>query len=378
MTAFETPNLDLPLIAPAQAQKHVTHNEALAMLDALIQLAVAAIVSIPPAAPQPGDRYIVGATPSGAFAGRQNAVAAFDSGAWRFLSPASGWLAWNVATSTFLVFDGGAWIDAPARAASMFGIGAAPSAVNRLAVASEAALFTHAGAGVQLKLNKSAAADTASLLYQSAFAGRAEAGLCGDDNFHLKVSADGAAWREALTVDAASGAVSLPFGIASGDRTGFRNKLRNAAFAINQRACAGAVSLAAGAYGHDGVKAGSGGAVYTFAASGVDTVIAVSSGSIILPVEANLIEGGGYRIAHDGTAAVRVWQGTGFAGSGTYLAAGRAAGGAAIGPLTAAVQTNVEFSAGTVLRPQLEQGAATTTFERRPHAIELFLCQRYY
>ena len=32
--------LSLPYILPAQAQKHVTHNEALRMLDLLVQLVV--------------------------------------------------------------------------------------------------------------------------------------------------------------------------------------------------------------------------------------------------------------------------------------------------------------------------------------------------
>jgi hypothetical protein len=35
-----TPNLTLPYIVAAQAQKHVTHSEAIRMLDALLQIAV--------------------------------------------------------------------------------------------------------------------------------------------------------------------------------------------------------------------------------------------------------------------------------------------------------------------------------------------------
>jgi len=34
------PNLGLPLLVPSQAQKTVTHNEALLILDSLVQLAV--------------------------------------------------------------------------------------------------------------------------------------------------------------------------------------------------------------------------------------------------------------------------------------------------------------------------------------------------
>ena len=35
-----TPNLSLPYLATAQAQKHVTVNEALSQLDGLVQLSV--------------------------------------------------------------------------------------------------------------------------------------------------------------------------------------------------------------------------------------------------------------------------------------------------------------------------------------------------
>ena len=38
----QTPNLELPFIMAAQAQKHITHNEALRILDALVQLSVVA------------------------------------------------------------------------------------------------------------------------------------------------------------------------------------------------------------------------------------------------------------------------------------------------------------------------------------------------
>ena len=61
-----SPNLSLPYLAPAQAQKHVTHNEALTLLDAVVQLAVASrSQSEPPVDPAPGARYIVPAGATG-------------------------------------------------------------------------------------------------------------------------------------------------------------------------------------------------------------------------------------------------------------------------------------------------------------------------
>ena len=61
----------LPYLAAAQAQKHVTHNEALRRLDAVVQLAVLdATLAAPPASPDEGDRYIVAASATGAWAGQ--------------------------------------------------------------------------------------------------------------------------------------------------------------------------------------------------------------------------------------------------------------------------------------------------------------------
>ena len=67
----QSPNLALPYIMPAQAQKHVTHNEAVRMLDALVQLAVLdRDLATPPGSPQDGDRHIVAPDSTGDWSGR--------------------------------------------------------------------------------------------------------------------------------------------------------------------------------------------------------------------------------------------------------------------------------------------------------------------
>ncbi|WGD30402.1 DUF2793 domain-containing protein [Ancylobacter sp. WKF20] len=107
-----TPLLALPLIAAAQAQKHVTHNEALEKLDALTQLAVLDRTrASPPVAPVAGDRHLVAAGASGDWAGRDGAIALYGSDGWSFLTPAAGWRAYVAAERLTLVHTGTGWAD---------------------------------------------------------------------------------------------------------------------------------------------------------------------------------------------------------------------------------------------------------------------------
>ncbi|MFN0192656.1 MAG: DUF2793 domain-containing protein [Aestuariivirga sp.] len=210
----DTPNLALPLIEAAQAQKHVTHNEALLRLDAQVQLAVIdRTLASPPVTPADGDRYLVAAAPTGAWSGHAGEIAYYEASVWRFAAPQAGWRLWVEAEAAFLVFDGAQWIDLQAidelQNMEMLGINTTADTTNRLAVSSAAALFTHAGAGAQIKINKNAAADTASLLFQNGFSGRTEMGLAGDDDFRVKVSANGSSWTDAITVNRTSGIVTL-------------------------------------------------------------------------------------------------------------------------------------------------------------------------
>jgi hypothetical protein len=381
----QSTHLALPYIDAAQAQKHVTHNEALQLLDALVHLSVSARdQAAPPASPTEGQRFLVGAGASGAFAGKDFQIATFLAGAWFFLIPRAGWRVFVEAETLLLVYDGAAWKDAglslrALQNLTLLGVGATADAANPLSAKLNTALFNsrtvaEGGTGdLRFILNKPAATNTLSYLFQTGFSGRAEFGLNGDDDFSLKVSADGATWRNALAADRTNGRISFPSGAGDGSLAGFRNRLLNAAFAINQRAVAGTVVLAAGAYSHDGVKAGAAGATYTFAASGIDTPLIVTAGSVILPIPASSIEGGVYTLSQAGTAQARVWQGTGSSGSGAYAAAPFTTA-----SLTSATQTNVEFSTGTVLRPQFEPGTVATIFERRPVGFEFDLCQAYY
>lgn len=217
----QSANLQLPYIMPSQAQKHVTHNEAVRTLDALVQLAVLDRDRVtPPESPADGDRYLVAAGGTAAWAGKDGTIAAWQDGAWAFLAPKAGWLLWAADEERLLAFDGAAWIDAAVHSvnpAPLVGVNTAAEATNRLAVKSPASLFDGEDGDHRLKINKAAAADTASLVFQSGYSGRAEFGLAGDDDWHVKVSADGAAWTEALKVDRATGRVSLPAALPLSD-----------------------------------------------------------------------------------------------------------------------------------------------------------------
>lgn len=223
--ADSTPILALPYILPSQAQKHVTHNEALDRLDPIVQASVTArTLPAPPAAPAQGARYIV--APGGQYdwAGQDNRIAHLPDSTqgWQFTEPQPGWRVFVLAEAAECVWTGSEWAELIGLEPefTMLGISAQADLTNRLAVASDAVLLSHAGAGIQLKLNKAQATDTGSLLFQHNWSGRAEMGLAGSDDFSIKVSADGSLFRTAVTVARATGVVSLPLGATVGGSLG--------------------------------------------------------------------------------------------------------------------------------------------------------------
>ena len=349
----DTPNLVLPYLAANQSQKHVTVNEALRRLDALVQITVqSSALAAPPGSQVEGQRWIIAASATGAWAGQSGKIAAWQDGAWAFYAPLDGWTAVDINTDTLLMFNAGAgtWagiitgifsdaaftlqddIDptkqarfqiagftagatrvftlpdvsgtlavlsgvaqtfqntttfsatsvtvGSSAAASTLGMGtgattsgvtkavnvgtaglsgsitnvtigsavagalgtltinsptvtfgstvsaiamaaanvsalylglggASADATNRLSLNAPASLFNHAGAGHQVKVNKAAATDTGSFLFQTGFSGRAEFGLTGSDDFQIKVSPDGSTWNAALAIEAATGRTTV-------------------------------------------------------------------------------------------------------------------------------------------------------------------------
>ena len=207
----DTPNLGLPYIEAAQAQKHVTHNEALRLIDTLVQLAVLdRDLADPPGSPNEGERWIVAASPTDEWAGHADDIAAWQDGAWQFSTPQTGWVAFVADEGTLLVWNGSAWGDFFSTVTSIqnlarLGVGTTADATNPFAAKLNSALWaakTAAEGGdgdLRSKMSKESAADVLSLLMQTNFSGRAEIGLIGDDDLAVKVSADGSAWSTALS-----------------------------------------------------------------------------------------------------------------------------------------------------------------------------------
>jgi len=216
-----TPRAGAPLLAAAQAQKHVTHNEALYQLDALLCARfLDRDLSAPPSSPADGDTYLVKATATGAWAGQDGRIAYCADGGWRFYAPFAGLVAYVIDETALVLFDGVAWTDygslISVQSVPHIGVNTTADSTNKLSVQSDAVLFTSlsvsdGGSGdMRVTLNKQASANTATLLFQDAFSGRAEIGLAGDDDFHFKVSPDGSAWADAIILDRNSGAADIP------------------------------------------------------------------------------------------------------------------------------------------------------------------------
>lgn len=99
----------LPNLAAEQAQKHVTHNEALAIADAGMGATALAFVAAPIGSEADGDGYIV-TTGTGAFAGWDDSFVFRRDGAWRRILPFEGMLVWVSGLATLYIFSGGDWL----------------------------------------------------------------------------------------------------------------------------------------------------------------------------------------------------------------------------------------------------------------------------
>jgi hypothetical protein len=430
--------LGLPYLAAAQSQKHVTHNDALQMLDGLVHCAVLERGrTAPPAAPAEGARYLLAAAPTGPFAGQGGAIAGFDDGAWRFLQPRAGWRVFVIAEARLLVHDGAGWRDLDELARRLgpldaLGLGTAPDNANPLSARINDALFNarpaaEGGTGdVRVKLNKPLPGGVATLVFQTGFSGRAEQGLAGDDAWRVRVSADGAAWRDAIVAAPATGLVRFPVGV-EGLPHGFRNQIHNGDFSVAQRgpgpfpvaqgvargfdrwltqaagAATGSLSRTVFAPGQADVPGGR-----FFATMAISATTATSYPEIQTRIEDVATLAGRpatvsfwYRTA-SAAFFVDLSQSFGAGGSASVFSIGQQALPASpvawrrfVAPVTPPSLLGKTVGAGSFLAVrvflsgaaaaaidiadvQLEEGAVATAFERRPAALELAFARRHF
>ena len=112
---MSTPKLGLQELTSGQAGKEITHNQALAILDQLTQAVVIdKDLSTPPGSPANGSAYIVAASATGAWAGKDGKLAFWltSVAAWTFVTPADGWRVWVADEKLWYHFNGSAWIAA--------------------------------------------------------------------------------------------------------------------------------------------------------------------------------------------------------------------------------------------------------------------------
>lgn len=215
-----TTHLLLPYILAAQAQKHVSHNEALRLLDGLVQLSVLdRNQTVPPASPADGDRYVVASGATGDWAGWDLNVALWTDGVWLRLPPRTGWRVWVEDEGLLLVYDGAGWVGTTPAALqnlALLGLGTSADAANPFSAKLNAALWTaktaaEGGTGdLFYTMNKETAGDDLGLTLQTGFVTKALLGLFGSDQFRLAVSADGSTFFDGLIIDNASGIVDQP------------------------------------------------------------------------------------------------------------------------------------------------------------------------
>lgn len=383
----QTAHLGLPLIAAAQAQKHVTHNEAIAALDAMVHLAVIEQGrNTPPVSPVQGDRYLIGGSPTGLFSGHAGQLAHFDEGFWRFHQPRVGWRVYVQADDSFHVFDGSVWRDIGFYVGDLgildqLGIGTAADSTNRLAVKTNAALMSartvaESGTGdLRVVMNKETAAATVSHVFQANFSGRAEIGLAGDDDLRIKVSSDGTVWRDSVQIARATGIVSFPQGVAglSGGGGIGPNLLANAELIINQRVFVGG-ALTAGTYGFDRWKAGTGSCNVTRASNGTITL----TGPLVQVIESPGLAGMQVTFSVENPTATLTVDVSGVSGTITSGSGRRSVTLTVSAGATGNITVTLSGTAVSFARPMLTVGGSALTFQRVPLAIEQAICQRYF
>lgn len=220
--------------------------------------------------------------------------------------------------------------------------------------------------------------------------------------FHVPFTAASGAYYPAgarALVDAATGAAAIAAGAASdqgalsltalnsGPLAGFRNRLINGDFRINQRASAGG-ALAANAHGHDRWRAGPAGASLTVSAAD-PPVATLASGALVQVIEAAnwRLAGQTVTVSVGGTSAQALSVTLSAADGGSGSVSGVIPAGSGRRGVSLAVPAGMNGGAMLSLSGNgaafsevmiTPGGVVEAAFEFRPASIETALCRRYY
>ena len=97
-------------IQSSQAQKHVTHNETVRLMDVLVQMSsISDQIEEPPSDAKEADCYIIPLHAKGPWAGRTDQIACIENDACRYLTPQKGLRIYVETKDCLELFDGRNW-----------------------------------------------------------------------------------------------------------------------------------------------------------------------------------------------------------------------------------------------------------------------------
>lgn len=108
--------LEMPYLAAAQNQKHITMNSSLSRLDVLVQLSVLSkVVLSKPVSASEGDNYIIAVGATGDWSGLDGKLAIYQDGAWLEIQPKNGWCCWVDDEQKLYIYSGAEWVEYAAK-----------------------------------------------------------------------------------------------------------------------------------------------------------------------------------------------------------------------------------------------------------------------
>lgn len=205
MPTPQTQHHALPLLAPAQAQKHVTVNEGLVEIDRRIQIVLRSVTQTdPPVTPMIGDRFGVPDNATGEWATAPGSIAEWEDGRWILTEALNGWTAFVADTSNMMVFADGGWtpVSQAEETSEIFGVNTGADSFNRFAVRSASVYLGADESGdLDLTLNRMDTAHNARIYFKATDLVQAEFGYTAGDTLRFKTTPDGTNFSTSLSLD---------------------------------------------------------------------------------------------------------------------------------------------------------------------------------